>query len=326
MDPHHSSATETAILAVLAGTPIADIAAQIRWSPARLAEAIELYRTAGRAALDAQPDPTGWHQVYIEFADYPTAEHAFTTHVFPSLRTATDTGAVAAWWFLRKQPCWRLRVTPGPNATVEGVAHYLAEPLDRTVAMGLTKRWWPSLYEPETTAFGGPDGVKIAHDMFHTDSAGVLDYLHAAKPESSGLLDAKVTSFLVISTLLRAAGQEWSEQGDVWARVEANRPLPDGIPIKRVTAMTPKLQKLLAIEPTPALAAGGPLEPLAKWVSGLQHSGRAIADADHAGRLSLGTRTILARHILFHWNRLGFTTRQQAIWARAAREAMLGHR
>jgi thiopeptide-type bacteriocin biosynthesis protein len=130
---------------------------------------------------------------------------------------------------------------------------------------------------------------------------------------------------LIISTLLRAAGQEWSEQGDVWARVEANRALPDEFPIKRVTAMTLKLQKLLTIDPIPALAAGGPLTPLAKWISGLQHSGQAIADAGHAGRLSLGTRAILARHILFHWNRLGFTTRQQAMWARAARETILGH-
>ncbi|MFI0734978.1 thiopeptide-type bacteriocin biosynthesis protein [Streptomyces sp. NPDC021225] len=324
MDPHNSSATETAILAVLAGAPIADAAAQVRWSPGRLAEAVELYRAAGRASLDAQPNPTGWHQVYIEFADYLTAEHAFITHVLPSLRTATDTGTVAAWWFLRKQPCWRLRVTPGPNTTVEGVAHYLAEPLGCTVAMGLTKRWWPSLYEPETAAFGGPDGMTTAHDLFHTDSVGVLDYLHDVKTDSSGLLDAKATSFLVISAFLRAARQEWSEQGDIWARVEAKRSLPDDVPMERLTAMTRKLQKLLAIDPSPALTAGGPLAPLTKWISGLQRSGRALAEAGHAERLGLGTRAILTKHVLFHWNRMGFTTRQQAMWARAAREAILG--
>lgn len=325
MDLHDSSAAEQAILAVLTGTPITDVAARVRWSPGRLAEAVELYRAAGRAALDARPDPTGWHQVYIEFADYSTAENAFIAHVLPTLRTATDTGTVAAWWFLRKHPWWRLRVTPGPRATAQDVAHYLADTLDGTVAMSLVKHWWPSLYEPETASFGGQDGMRIAHDLFHRDSVGVLDYLHDAKTDSSGLLDAKATSFLVTSAFLRAARQEWSEQGDIWARVEAKRPLPDGFPVERLTAMTHKLQKLLAIDPSPVLAAGGPLAPLAKWVRALQHSGRAIADAGHAGRLSLGTRAILARHILFHWNRLGFTTRQQATWARAAREAMLGH-
>ncbi|MEU0925771.1 thiopeptide-type bacteriocin biosynthesis protein [Streptomyces malaysiensis] len=323
MNLHTSGATEQAILAVLTGTPITEVAAEVRWPLGRLAEAVQLYRAAGRAALDARPGPTGWHQVNIEFADYPAAEYAFITHLLPPLRTATDSGTVAAWWFLRKHPCWRFRVTPGPKATAEDVAQYLADTLDPMVAMGLTKRWWPSLYEPEIAAFGGPEGMKIAHALFHTDSAGVLDYLHHVKTASCGLLDAKATSFLVISMFLRAAKQEWGEQGDVWARVEANRPLPDEVPMEQVTAMTPKLQKLLAANPAPAFVPGGPLAPLAKWVTGVQQSGRAIADAGHAERLRLGTRTILARHILFHWNRMGFTTRQQAIWARAAREAIL---
>jgi hypothetical protein len=59
-------------------------------------------------------------------------------------------------------------------------------------------------------------------------------------------------------------------------------------------------------------------------VTGLEHSGQALADAAHAGNLQLGLRGILARHILFHWNRMGFTTRQQAIYSRAARETILG--
>ncbi|CAL9549068.1 hypothetical protein SUDANB1_04391 [Streptomyces sp. enrichment culture] len=43
-----------------------------------------------------------------------------------------------------------------------------------------------------------------------------------------------------------------------------------------------------------------------------------------AGSLRHGLRCIPARHILFHWNRMGFTARQQAIYSRAARETILG--
>lgn len=117
MDLRAPCTAEEAILAALAGTAIADVAARVRSSPEHLAESIELYRAAGRAALDSQP--AGWHQVSIEFANYPDAEYAFITHLLPPLRTVAETGAIAAWWFVRKYPCWRLRATPGPNTTTE---------------------------------------------------------------------------------------------------------------------------------------------------------------------------------------------------------------
>ncbi|WP_079038267.1 thiopeptide-type bacteriocin biosynthesis protein [Streptomyces sp. NBRC 110028] len=324
MDLHDSSAAEQAIMAVLAGTPITDAAVRVRTSPERLAEAIEIYCTAGRAALDGRPEPVDWHQVNIEYINYPTAEHAFISHLLPHLRRETQSGAIATWWFVRKHPCWRLRIAPGPNSTAETALKHLANPLNRMCSASVVRRWWLALYEPETAAFGGPEGMKIAHDLFHTDSIGVLDYLHGMATHHREPLDAKATSLLLVSLFLRAAGQEWSEQGDVWARVAEKRPLPDEIPIERVSAMTPKLQKLLAVSPTPALAADGSFAPLARWMNGLQHSGRALADVGHEGRLSLGTRAILARHILFHWNRMGFTVQQQAIWARAARQTILG--
>ncbi|MFD8159694.1 thiopeptide-type bacteriocin biosynthesis protein [Streptomyces malaysiensis] len=324
MNLHDSSTAEQAILAVLAGTSITDAAARVRTSPERLAEAIEIYCTAGRAALDGQPEPVEWHQVNIEFSDYPTAEYAFISHLLPHLRRETQSGAISTWWFVRKHPCWRLRITPGPNSTTETAMKHLASALGRMLWASVVRRWWLGLYEPETTAFGGPEGMKIAHDLFHTDSIGVLDYLHGMAVHHRESLDAKATSLLLVSLFLRAAGQEWSEQGDVWARVAAKRPLPDGIPIERVSAMTPKLQKLLTIAPAPALAANASFEPLARWMNGLQHSGQALADVGYEGRLSLGTRAILARHILFHWNRMGFTLQQQAIWARAARQTILG--
>ncbi|MFE2426469.1 thiopeptide-type bacteriocin biosynthesis protein [Streptomyces sp. NPDC059373] len=318
-----SSAAEQAILAVLTGTPIVEAARWVRASPERLAEAVELYRDAGRATLDARPDSSGWQQTNIEFAYYPTADRVFRTYLLPPLRQAEDTGRIGSWWFIRKYPCWRLRLTPGPQALVEGMTKPIAEALDSAISRGVVKSWRPSSYEPETTAFGGPDGMHIAHALFHADSVGVLDYLQPTGTNSSGFLDPKATSLLVISLFLRAAGQEWSEQGDVWARVEMARPLPDDVPTERVTAMTGSLRKLLTID-TSSYAVSTLLAPLAEWTDAMTQGGQALGQAGREGRLGLGTRNILARHVIFHWNRMGFTTRQQAIWARAARETILG--
>lgn len=321
----NSSAAEQAILAALTGTPITEAASQVRSSPERLAEAVELYRSAGRTALDARTEPSGWHQVNIEFADYPTAERAFLTYLLPPLQQATDTGTVGAWWFVRKCPCWRLRIAPGSQALIEDTSKHIAEALDSAVSWGVVKRYWPSLYEPETTAFGGPNGIKLAHDLFRVDSIGILDYLRRTNTDDGGLLDVKTTSLLVTSHFLRAANQEWSEQGDVWARVEAKRPLADDVPAERVTAMTGTLRKLLAIDAGSALRGSAQITPYAAWLSGLERCGQALALAGREGRLGLGTRNVLARHVIFHWNRMGLNTRQQAVLARAARETILGN-
>ncbi|WP_416979091.1 thiopeptide-type bacteriocin biosynthesis protein [Streptomyces sp. T028] len=317
VDPYDASPVEDAVLAVLGGEPIKDAASRARTSPARLADAVERYRAAGRAALDT--GPAAWHQTYIEFSDYPTAEPAFRACLLPILRSAP----VGKWWFLRKAPCWRLRVRPSPDTPAKDAVARVTEALDSAVSWGVVKDWRASVYEPETLAFGGPDGMTIAHSLFHTDSVGVLDYHHHAARKTEGLLEAKATSLLVTSLFLRAAGLEWGEQGDVWGQIEARRPLPDDVPGDKVSAMSDRMRQLLLLDAGPALADGS-LAPLWSWVTGMEHGGRALAGAARDGNLGLGLRGILARHVLFHWNRMGFNARQQAIWSRAAREAALG--
>ncbi|UCM88937.1 thiopeptide-type bacteriocin biosynthesis protein [Streptomyces marincola] len=317
MDHKDASTMEDAILSVLTGTPVGEAAPRAGVSPTRLAEMADRYRSAGLAALDTQP--AGWQQVNIEFADYPTAEHAFRDSLLPSLRT----GPVGAWWFVRKYPCWRLRVQPDTDARSEDTVRNIAEALDHAASRGVVERWWPSLYEPETVAFGGPYGMTLAHALFHTDSVGVLDYHQQATDGSGDLLGPKETSFLLITTLLRAAELEGGEQGDIWGRVEASRPLPPDVPRNQIGRMAHPLRRLLTLD-TDALLSDGPLTPLRTWFTDVRSTGRALGNAAHAGKLDLGLRSILARHILFHWNRMGFTTRQQSIWARAAREAILG--
>lgn len=325
MDLHDSRTAERAVHAVLAGTPIEVVSARLHSSPEGLAEAVKLYCAAGRTALDARSSASDWQQVNIEFTDYPTAQRTFRSYLLPLLREACDAGAIGAWWFVRKFPSWRLRVLPGPRPMGECASEPIREALDSAVSYGVVRRWWPSPYEPETVAFGGTDGMRIAHALFHADSVGVLDYLYGPAAEASVPLDAKATSLIITTLFLRAAGQEWSEQGDVWACVEARRPLPDDVPPERVTAMTGTVHKLLTADTAPALTGGNLLAPLAGWADAIERGGRTLGNAGREGRLGLGTRGILARHILFHWNRMGFTTRQQAIWSRAARETILGN-
>ncbi|AXE28165.1 bacteriocin biosynthesis protein (plasmid) [Streptomyces globosus] len=315
---------EAAVLAALTGQPLSQVAARHACSVPLLADAVDLYRAAGRAALSANDGAERWQQVNVEFSDYGRAREAFSAYLLPALRQAYNEGLIASWWFVRKHPCWRLRVLPAPATSSRAVRARLTANLDAAIACGAVQQWRVIPYEPETAAFGGAVGIQLAHDLFHTDSEGALAFLHTADANPSRQPDAKVTSLLVVTLLLRAAGQEWSEQGDVWARVEASRPLPAGIPGEQVSSMTPSIHRLLTINTAGLTADDELLMPVAAWAAGLEKAGRCLADAHDHGRLTLGLRSILSRHIIFHWNRMGFTTRQQAIWARAARATILG--
>ncbi|WP_324787039.1 thiopeptide-type bacteriocin biosynthesis protein [Streptomyces sp. H51] len=308
---------EDAVLAVLRGIPIEQASRRAQMPPARLAEAVERYRAAGRAALECQL--TGWYQAYITFKHYPSAARAFRAHLLPALQGE----AVGRWWFLRKYPCWRLRVQPAAGTSLEDTVEHTVRALDSAVSEGDVKRWQPTAYEPERIAFGGLEGMAIAHRIFHADSMGVLMYDQFADDRMGGLPDAKTTSLLVLAFFLRAAGLEWSEQGDVWGQVEAKRALPADVPPDKLNSLIDPMRKLLTLDTGPALSHG-PLNPLRDWMAAMKDGGQDLKEAAGAGHLGLGLRGVLARHIVFHWNRMGFSIRQQAIWSRAAREALLG--
>ncbi|MGH4015350.1 MAG: thiopeptide-type bacteriocin biosynthesis protein, partial [Pseudonocardiaceae bacterium] len=38
-------------------------------------------------------------------------------------------------------------------------------------------RWVESIYEPETHAFGGEEGMAAAHTLFHQDSRHIVEHL-----------------------------------------------------------------------------------------------------------------------------------------------------
>ncbi|MGH3915279.1 MAG: thiopeptide-type bacteriocin biosynthesis protein [Pseudonocardiaceae bacterium] len=314
--------TADGVLAVLAGVPPDQVVARLDMTAAALADAIETYQQAGHAALEAQAATRDWYQLHVHFADWAAAENTAATSLGPRLQRLQDTGVIAAWWFIRKAPCWRLRIKPSHDVERAYMETSVNSLLDGLTTVGLISRWRQTLYEPEAVAFGGRMGMDIAHDLFCSDSTKILAYLRRQEPT----LGRRELSVLLCSALFRAAGQEWFECGDIWHRVTRLRPIPADTPTNRLTELVESLRTLLAYDahPTGALfGTDGPLAFAASWAAAFHHAGQALAAAAHEGALERGTRNVLAHHVIFHWNRIGLPATTQSILAQAAKTTIL---
>lgn len=207
-----SPSIQSAVLAVVTGLSIADAAHQYRMDAVALSHAVKVYDQAGREALDRHSATTDWWQAYLRFTDWENADATFATHVLPLLRDTEATNAIDGWWYTRKHPCWRLRLRVRPTI---GAKLTVGDGLDRLVADGQLQRWWPGIYEPETTAFGGAAGMTAAHALFITDSREA-QRLRQLRDLAVG---ARELSVLLCTLMMRAAKLEWYEQGDVWHHV-----------------------------------------------------------------------------------------------------------
>lgn len=314
-----ASGIERAVVQVLGGASLNEVAVAERVEQDDLVEAVEVYRQAGRLALGRQ-QASGWWQVYLQFAEWSTAEQVAAETIGPLLSRAEENGLIGNWWFMRKYPCWRLRLHPGTDGGA--MRDYLDMAFSQLAADGHFARWWPGIYEAETAAFGGEEGMATAHALFCEDSHAVLRLIR----EGDIGLGRRELSLLLCSTLMRAAGLEWYEQGDVWHRVAQERPLPEDVPSAKLAAMASDLKHLMTADTAPhgpLLSADGPLASAAPWADAFRQAGRTLGETARAGTLSRGLRDVLSYVVIFHWNRLGLHARTQSILAWAARAVIL---
>lgn len=331
-DDHLNSATtdqaaanptiEPAVLALLGGTPPHLAATQAMIPVTALIHAAERYQAAGRAALNSTDSSPDWHQIQIEFPDPATAGRTVATLFASTQRDATAHNFFAGWWYVRKTPHWRLRFRAHPPH--HELPRFLTDTFDELTSRDLISRWTEGIYEPETHVFGGPEGMAIAHHFFHSDSDHVLDYLHRATQTTNPpktLLGPREISLLLCTALLRAAGQDWHEQGDVWHRVALMRPLPQGALSSRLPDLAEKVDRLLGLdtEQTPQLD-----DPHTRtWLAAARNTGHALSHLARTGTLHRGLRDVLAHHVIFHWNRLGLSPTTQAILSHTAATTIL---
>ncbi|MEV4477052.1 thiopeptide-type bacteriocin biosynthesis protein [Nonomuraea sp. NPDC049504] len=299
-----------AVLVVLSGADLESTATETRMSPVELADAVQLFQAAGLTALEQRSE---WYQLAIEFAEERTAESAGAMYLGLRLDRLQDQGVVQGWWFLRKPPGWRLRVHTTDRPAVDRALRELVE--ERVIA-----RWWSTIYEPETFAFGGPDGTDIAHELFCADSHGVLAYARQKAADQG----RRELSLLLINALLREAGLDWFERGDVFGRVAAIRPAPPGNQTSAVEKLAPNVRTLLLVpRQADRRLLADTLAFVEPWLAAYETAGQRLGDAAARGRLDRGLRAVLTHVLIFHWNRFGLSATTQGVLAHAAKAAFL---
>ncbi|WP_043632774.1 thiopeptide-type bacteriocin biosynthesis protein [Nonomuraea candida] len=319
MPPHHLTTAAphqlaNGVLALLAGADLDTAAADAGVDPADLDEAATVYRAAGLTALEQRAE-AGWYQLRVQFPDGNTAETIGAHELMPRLERLHADGAINGWWFLRKPPGWRLRLRDADRDPVDDLFNELT-------ATGTITHWWPTVYEPETAAFGGPAGMQAAHDLFHADSLGVLEYARQAAPD----LGRRELSIVLINALLQAAGLDWFERGDVFARAARLRPAPATADVGQVEKLSAHVRTLLAAPAQPdrePFAPGGLAAFAAPWLTAWQAAGNELGRAAAEGRIHRGLRALLTHVVIFHWNRFGLSATTQDVLSRAAAAAFL---
>jgi protein-L-isoaspartate(D-aspartate) O-methyltransferase len=243
----------------------------------------------------AAPAPPEWRYAFIRFPG--------NAGVTP--QAATALAAVLAgrrYHFTRKEDGLRLRT-----------AHDAGRVLDGLAASGMIAGWHERVYEPEAWAFGGTDGMAIAHDVFCADSPAAL--------AATGTPGGKERAVLLISAMTRAAVLDPFETGDVWARLAALRPPAEIPPPERHAGAIAAMRRLLTAD----AARMGDAEPgWASRVIAFEEAGRQLAFLAAGGLLARGLRSVLAHHLIFAFNRAGVPSRAQAAAAWLAIRATFG--
>jgi thiopeptide-type bacteriocin biosynthesis protein len=258
--------------------------------------------------------PPTWCQANVAFPDWERAEPIALARLGPLLRAAEDEGALTAWFIIRKRPCWRVRYQP-----VVGGQDHIGQRLDALIADGDITAWTEIIYEPEVHAFGGTEAMESAHRLFHRDSRSLLDFL-----QSDAGRHRRETSLMLCSILMRSAGLDWYEQGDVWARVGAHRALPPDAARDSRDRLHTAVHRLITVSGEDLMRTGGPLAHSAEWARAYTDAGQELAHLTDTGQLHRGLRDVLAHHILFAWNRIGLPYATQTSLADATKTVIFG--
>jgi len=247
-----------------------------------------------------------WRQYHLEFAQPDDAERVFATTLARDLKSAQHAGHLEGWWFIRKHP-WKLRLKPTPSGT-----QAVAAILEALISHGQLASAVEAIYEPEVTAFGGPEGMEAAHRLFCRDSEHLM-----ARAATTGSADRgrRETTILLAQALMRGAGLDWYEQGDVWAKFAELRDAATVPGNETRAGLVTTMRRLMVADPRALTKPGLLLDGHGEWITAFEEAGQTLARLARHGQLQRGLRSVLAHHLVFHANRAGLAITDQTAMA-----------
>lgn len=87
---------------------------------------------------------------------------------------------------------------------------------------------------------------------------------------------------------------DWFEQGDVWAKIAALRPVTSPLPPERVAELAPAARQLMTTDARSLCRPDGPLHAHGAWVTAFERAGATLADLAGCGAFTRGLRAVMA--------------------------------
>jgi thiopeptide-type bacteriocin biosynthesis protein len=230
------------------------------------------------------------------------ARHLLVRELAPMLRDVARTNAIDGWWWLFKTdvrgPAIRLRLF----ARRDAIARVEDDVRSRLAAHGY--EFSMPRYEPELLLFGGPHGMRLAHELFCADSA-FLSAWAEREGKDTGALIPEALSLALTMRMLEAAGLDVFERWDVFHAVAMKRAFAstadrrfapyEQLAHRVLTAGHDKVLALYASEGHPELVA---------HLAFIDAFGPRLSASYFDGLLECGRRELCVPLVLFHWNRL----------------------
>jgi thiopeptide-type bacteriocin biosynthesis protein len=159
-------------------------------------------------------------------------------------------------------------------------------------------KWFPSVYEPETFKFGGPEAMEAVHAHFFADSTAWWRWAQLRRAKNATIA-SRLFSLSVLNDLFSQFLDGPEEVWDVWCRIAALHAASvrsDG------PAMPVVLIEHLIDQATPEERVI--LRNYSAYNGQMARRFRAILAS---GKLLYRNRLVLPHVGLYHWNRYAFT-------------------